>query len=196
MNYDFTALMEDKLDDIANWDLNRKQMLHDFYDWFEQQLTNSKWSDRVSLAIGKVCPKCSEWELVVRFAKGTNKQFVWCARYPDCDYIEQTWWDNDKMTELKAKYEWQPCPMWWEIVVKTGRFGPFLTSTLYPEVKWIKSPKQYEAELNFKWEKPLCPNCGKDMILRSSRRWNFRWCSDYPTCNGIVNIVAAKKEEE
>ncbi len=188
MDYDFTAKMENNLDDIANGNLDRQKMLQDFYVWFESELAHSKTSEKVSLAIGKICPKCNVWQLVVRFSKGSKQQFVWCDQYPECDYVE-SWVDaNSKLEELKAKYEWLPCPDWGTIIVKTWRFWAFLTSTEYPTVKWIKSPKQYEAEVNYIWEKPLCPICSKSMVMRSSRRGSFWGCSDYPNCNGIVAI--------
>jgi DNA topoisomerase I len=42
MDYEFTAGMEDKLDDVANGDLERKKMLTDFYTGFEIQLDEAK----------------------------------------------------------------------------------------------------------------------------------------------------------
>lgn len=188
MNYEFTAKMEDELDDIANGDLDRKKSLEDFYKGFSKELEISKWSERVQLGTGKTCPKCNEWELIVRFGKDKRSRFLWCSRYPECDYITSTQDTEDKLAGLKEKYEWLPCPAGWTIVVKIGRFGPFLTSSDYPTVKWIKSPKQYELDIKIGDNKPDCPKCWSEMTIRSSRRGSFWGCSKYPECDGIKNL--------
>ncbi len=185
MNYEFTAKMESELDEIANGSLDWKSSLDNFYKWFAKELEKSKWSERVSLWIWKSCPKCWEWELTIRFGKDKRSRFLWCSRYPECDYISSTQDTEDKLSILKEQYEWLPCPAWGTITVKVGRFGPFLTSSDYPTIKWIKSPKQYELDMKIWDNKPDCPKCGVQMTLRSSKRWSFWWCSRYPECDGI-----------
>lgn len=187
MDYDFTAGMEDKLDQIADWDSQWKQMLGDFYKGFSIQLDDAKWGERVKLTTGKICPKCWEWELIVRFSKNKSR-FLWCERYPECDYIAETEDVTNKLEAIKVKYEWQPCPEWWTIIVKMGRFGPFLCSSDYPAIKWIKSPAAYELEQKIGDNKPNCPECGKPMMIRRSKRWPFWWCSNYPECKWTMNI--------
>ena len=62
----------------------------------------------------------------------------------------------------------------------------------YPECKFtcpleaLNFNKDEYAE-NFDWDQP-CPRCAKPMILRHGRFGPFLGCSDYPNCNGIVNI--------
>jgi len=34
-----------------------------------------------------------------------------------------------------------------------------------------------------------CPECGKDMVLKSSRFGKFWACSDYPNCTGKKNVA-------
>lgn len=187
MNYEFTAGMEDKLDAVANGDLARKKMLTNFYDTFELQLNEAKWGEKVKLTTGKVCPKCGEWELIVKYGKNRH-WFLWCDRYPDCDYISETDSVSSKLDPIKAKFEWQPCPEWGTIVVRMWRFGPFLSSSEYPKVKWIKSPVAYEIEQSVGDNKPVCPNCGAGMGIRRSRRGPFWGCTNYPDCNWIVAI--------
>ncbi len=187
MDYDFTAEMENKLDDVANGDLERKKMLQDFYAWFEPQLIDSKWSERITLTTGKPCPKCWEGELIVRYGK-SKTSFLGCSRYPECDYVSETEDVSNKLNLIKEKYEGQPCPAGGTIVVKMGRFWPFLCSSDYPTIKWIKSPVQFELELKLWDNKPACPECGAEMTIRRSKRGAFWGCSKYPDCKGIVNI--------
>ncbi|HMY81161.1 MAG TPA: DNA topoisomerase, partial [Candidatus Absconditabacterales bacterium] len=192
MNYEFTAQMEDKLDDIANGDLNRQTMLQDFYTGFEPQLKAASGGEKIKLGTGKICPKCGQGELIVRFNKNKNR-FLGCERYPECDYISETEDVANKLESIKAQYEGQPCPEGGTIVVKMGRFGPFLSSSDYPTVKWIKSPAAFELEQKIGDQKPLCPECGKSMIIRRSKRGPFRGCSGYPDCKGTMNIGKLSK---
>lgn len=187
MDYEFTAGMEDKLDDVANGDLDWKQMLTNFYTGFEIQLDEAKWGERIRMTTGKKCPKCGEGELLIRFSK-TKSKFLWCERYPECDYISDTEDVTTKLDAIKLIYEWQPCPEWGTIVVRMWRFGPFLSSSEYPAIKWIKSPAAYELEQKIGDNKPVCPICGEAMMIRRSKRGPFWGCSKYPDCKGIVNI--------
>ncbi|MBP6910573.1 hypothetical protein KBC03_03145 [Patescibacteria group bacterium] len=53
---------------------------------------------------------------------------------------------------MREKYEGQPCPEGGTIVVRMGRFGPFLTSSEYPKVKRISSiPNEKMIELEEKF---------------------------------------------
>jgi DNA topoisomerase-1 len=187
MDYEFTALMEDQLDTIARGELNRQKMLSDFYLDFEKQIINAEQGEKIVLTTGKKCPKCGVGELVVKFGK-SNSRFLGCTNYPECDYISETEDVASKLDPIKAQFEGQPCPAGGTIVVRMGRFWPFLSSSLYPEVKRIKSPAAYKIELEVGDNKPKCPNCDSEMVLRRSRRGSFRGCSKYPDCNGIVNI--------
>lgn len=40
----------------------------------------------------------------------------------------------------------------------------------------------------------VCPNCGKPMVVRSSRFGEFVGCSGYPECKTIIRPEAAKVE--
>ncbi len=101
------------------------------------------------------------------------------------------------MAALKEKYEWKPCEAWGTIVVKTWRFGPFLASSLYPEVKWIwKIPDERIEKLEEKLGWWVCDKCWKwIMHVKSSRRWPFLACSAYPECKNAKPIDKADLEE-
>jgi putative DNA topoisomerase len=95
------------------------------------------------------------------------------------------------LAPLKEKYEWQPCPEWGTIVVKMWRFGPFLTSSLYPEVKWISSiPDDALNALQAEHGWKTCPTCWEGtLVVKKARRGNyFLACNKYPTCKHAENI--------
>ena len=187
MDYDFTAQMEQKLDDIAVWTTKWNQVLWDFNTSFQQELAEFNDGQRVDTTIDKICPKCSN-PLKLKFSKSWS--FVGCSNYPDCDYIEQTADKQNKLDEMKAKYEGLVCPAGGTIVVKIGRFWPFLTSNQYPDIKWIKSPVQFEAE-KLLGDRPveICDKCGVwHMVVKTSRKGPFLACDRYPECKNAKNI--------
>ncbi len=74
-----------------------------------------------------------------------------------------------------------------KMVIKWGRNGKFLACPGYPECKNTKDFKTAEdgsVVVVEKVEEPMgaCPNCGKDMFLKSGRFGRFIACSDYPNC--------------
>lgn len=197
MDYRFTAKIEEELDEIAEGKINWIKMLEKFYTWFEKYLKSTlETAEKHVEETWDNCPSCGG-KLVYKFAK-TGK-FIGCSNFPECKYIENI--KNDAQEEylqkLKEKYEWQPCEAGGTIVVKTWRFGPFLASSLYPEVKWIgKIPneKMEGLEEKFGWWK--CDKCESwIMHVKNSRRWPFLACSSYPDCKNAKPIPKEKTEE-
>jgi DNA topoisomerase-1 len=62
------------------------------------------------------------------------------------------------------------------LVIKTGRFGEFISCSNYPECKYSR---QIQTKIGV-----ACPRCGNDLIERKSRRGRvFFGCSTYPACD-------------
>ena len=197
MDYKFTAKIEQDLDEIAEWKIDWVNMLSSFYEWFKKYLDNSL-SNAVKVVEETwwICPDC-EWKLVYKYSK--TWKFIGCSNFPTCKYIENVANTSqvDRLAALKEKYEWKPCEAWGTIVVKTWRFGPFLASSLYPEVKWIwKIPDERIEKLEEKLGWWVCDKCWKwIMHVKSSRRWPFLACSAYPECKNAKPIDKADLEE-
>jgi DNA topoisomerase-1 len=81
--------------------------------------------------------------------------------------------------------------------VKTGRFGPFLASSLYPEVKWIgKIPDPKLAALEEKYGGGKCDQCETGIMhVKNSKRGPFLACNNYPECKNAKNIPKQKEGE-
>ena len=97
------------------------------------------------------------------------------------------------MNALKKKYEWNPCPAGWTIVVKTGRFWPFLASSDYPNVKWIgqiKSDKDeiLEELLKEKWLL-VDAETWEELVVKNSKRGQFLAAKNYPAVKIAKNIT-------
>ncbi|MDD3119854.1 MAG: type I DNA topoisomerase [Candidatus Gracilibacteria bacterium] len=189
MNYKFTAGIEDELDEIAVGKVDWIKMLEKFYAGFSKELDKSLTEGKkVVEEAGKNCPECGK-PLVFKYSK-TGK-FMGCSGYPECKYLENIV-DEEKekvLDELRAKYEGQPCEAGGTVVVKTGRYGPFLASSLYPEVKRIgKIPNPRDEELNEKYKDEKCEKCGAQMVIKKSRRGPFLACSAYPECKNAKSV--------
>ncbi len=89
MDYQFTAKMEDKLDEIAEGDGIWKPMLREFYAPFEARITNAKANMPVMKQeeeIGRICPTCNEGKLAINY--GRWGKFIGCSNYPECKHTE------------------------------------------------------------------------------------------------------------
>ncbi|MCC6613644.1 MAG: type I DNA topoisomerase [Anaerolineae bacterium] len=146
MDVQFTAKMEDQLDEIAEGDRTWRPMLGDFYTPFEEQLGNArKHMPRVSQEepVGRDCPVCGN-PLVIRY--GRFGKFIGCSTYPECTH-----------TEPYLERMGIACPTCGkehggELVVRRSKRGrTFYGCSRYPDCDFTS------------WKRPLakpCPNCG------------------------------------
>jgi DNA topoisomerase-1 len=89
MDYQFTARMEDQLDDISEGDRQWQPMLHAFYQPFEQQLVNARKNMphmQQQESTGRTCPTCGTGDLVIKY--GRWGKFIGCTNYPECKHTE------------------------------------------------------------------------------------------------------------
>ncbi len=87
-NLDFTAKMENDLDEVAEGKIDFIQLLKDFYKTFEIELREKKKDTSVIDVEDKVegkCEKCSG-DLVMRYSK--FGKFYGCKNYPKCKFIK------------------------------------------------------------------------------------------------------------
>ncbi|MFC1952467.1 type I DNA topoisomerase, partial [Chloroflexota bacterium] len=85
INIQFTAQMEDGLDEVASENRDWVHLVQDFYTPFEASLENaSQLIEKVKLAdevTEEICPKCGK-PMVVKF--GRYGKFIACSGYPEC----------------------------------------------------------------------------------------------------------------
>lgn len=88
-DYEFTALMEDQLDDIALGGRNWKETISTFYKPLEKKLeTTLETAEKVVVPVevsDKDCPQCGK-KLIVR--TGKFGKFLACSGFPDCKHTE------------------------------------------------------------------------------------------------------------
>lgn len=92
--------------------------------------------------------KCSKCESKMEVKKGRFGYFLGCSNYPDCKNIEKILTEKQKakqaeLEKLKEKMGLQECEKCGkEMAIKSGRFGPFLACTGYPDCKNIVNLKK------------------------------------------------------
>ncbi len=187
VDYDFTARLEDQLDDIARGEHAWVPVLEEFWAPFKSLIDSTEKnvtrSDVTQEKIDEKCPKCDK-QLSIRLGK--RGRFVGCTGYPDCDYTRNL----DGETVEPEVIEGRQCPECKsDLVVKVGRYGKFIGCSSYPNCKYIEpfeKPKDTDV---------TCPKCNKGHILqRKSRRGKiFFSCECYPDCNyAIWNLPIAE----
>ena len=90
MDYDFTANMEDQLDEISEGKLKWRPMLDEFYHPFAERLSHAREKmprQEIVEKVGRVCPRCEEGDLVIKHSR--YGKFIGCSRYPDCKHTER-----------------------------------------------------------------------------------------------------------
>jgi DNA topoisomerase-1 len=103
VEYDFTAKLEDQLDDISSGELKWLEVIKKFWDPFDENVAGALQLDitkvietienELSLFLFQgegpehKCPKCSKGDIHLRLGK--YGAFLGCTLYPDCDYTRQ-----------------------------------------------------------------------------------------------------------
>ena len=80
------------------------------------------------------------------------------------------------------------------MVIKVGKFGPFVACSAYPECTNTRELEKTEPESENGVEAEIepCENCGKPMVLKRGRFGQFLACSGYPECKTTRKIIETK----
>src|SRR5512145_3372793 len=87
VDYEFTAKLEDELDDISNGKEEWLPVLERFWKDFSAQIGEKESVSRKDVTqefLDEDCPKCKAHKLSIRL--GRRGRFIGCTGYPDCDY--------------------------------------------------------------------------------------------------------------
>lgn len=190
-DYDYTARLEQNLDDIENGKEHWIHTLKEFYGEFSNELEKARKEMKnlktEEVPAGVNCEKC-ESEMVIRW--GRFGRFMACSNYPECKNTrelpsEQSSSDQEGENDVEAE-SCDKCgkPM----VTKKGRYGAFLACSGYPECKTTKKLVAKEGQMAVAKEMPLdeeCPKCGSQLVQRHGRFGEFVACNNYPDCKYV-----------
>jgi DNA topoisomerase-1 len=137
VSYDYTAELEEELDDVSGGRLDWQKLLQDFWRDFQPKagevmdqkpseitqaldefLTPWLYPPRADGSDPRVCPQCGNGRLSLR--GGRFGAFVACSNYPDCKYTQKFGQGGDQ-----AQSE-GPTDVGDGISLKSGRFGPYV----------------------------------------------------------------------
>ena len=224
VDYNFTADLEDQLDEITSGKVKWVSVLKKFWKDFSEnvQLVKEKRTrevlDLLNESLGELifdttkdgkinrkCPLCSNGELSLKnsFRGGA---FIGCSNYPECKFTRPL--SKSKAAEQNALPEPKTIGLndnGKEIILKSGRFGPYLQYDLLEDeniIKKKKSKKKTEKKnirnisipkgiliksIDLERAKFLCslpkilgqhPDTGKDIILNSGRFGPYLKCEN------------------
>ena len=187
MDTSFTARMEDELDQVASGQREWVPMLEDFYGPFQKSLdvaAETMPRVRVEEATEEVCEKCGQ-PMVIK--TGRFGRFIACSNYPTCKNTRPvpaqgspSTTDGQAQSDRADEPTDEVCEKCGQsMVIKTGRFGKFISCSNYPTCKYSKP-----LGIGVK-----CPSCGGDLVQRRTKGRGrvFYGCSKYPACDFTVN---------
>ncbi len=192
VDVNFTAQMEEELDEIAEGQARRVQVLHDFYRPFEQTLERAEEKfERYVEDLDEECPKCVEEGRIPpgRLQKRLGRYgfFIGCSRFADedggCRYIRNLNGDERPEPELLD----ETCPQCGRpLARKFGRFGPFVGCSGYPDCTYIKKDPPKSTGIT-------CPQCTQGEIVEKRTRFGVMFgCDRYPECDFAVGNPPVK----
>ncbi|MGE3869217.1 MAG: type I DNA topoisomerase [Pseudorhodoplanes sp.] len=165
VEYDFTAGLEEKLDEISDGKLSWKDVLRDFWRDFSAHVDETKelrvtdvldalndelaplvFPAREDGANPRTCPKCGTGNLSLKL--GRNGAFVGCSNYPECNYTRQfgapdgdgNGGDGGPKVLGNDPYTAE------EITLRSGRFGPYLQRGEGKDAKRSSLPKGWTPD--------------------------------------------------
>jgi DNA topoisomerase-1 len=137
VSYDYTAELEEELDDVSGGRLNWQKLLDAFWRDFrpkagevmdqkpseitaalDEFLSPWLYPPRADGSDPRVCPQCGNGRLSLR--GGKFGAFVACSNYPECKYTQKFGQGGDQAQSDG------PTELGDGILLKTGRFGPYL----------------------------------------------------------------------
>ena len=224
VDYNFTADLEDQLDEITSGKVKWIGVLENFWKDFSKNVQSVKEKrtrevlDLLNESLGELifdttqdgkidrkCPLCSNGELSLKnsFRGGA---FIGCSNYPECKFTRPL--SKAKAAEQNALPEPKSLGLnndGKEIMLKSGRFGPYLQYDLLEDeiiIKKKKSKKETEKRnirnvsipkgiliesIDLERAKFLCslpkilgqhPDTGKDITLNSGRFGPYLKCEN------------------
>ena len=182
VDVNFTAYMEKELDDIAEGQLRKVQMLEEFNAPFERALEKAEDAfERYSEELDELCPLCPQEgrepaKLQVKL--GRYGRFIGCPNYPECRYIRNM--DGTERAEPEMLDERCPeCGR--QLQRRVGRYGPFVGCSGYPDCRFVQKDPATSTGVT-------CPQCHRGELVQKRTRFGvFFGCDRYPECDLAVN---------
>jgi len=161
VEFDFTADLEEKLDLISDGKLEWKNVLRDFWAHFSAAIAETHdlrvaqvldalndmlapllFPPRADGGGPRQCPQCGTGQLSLKL--GRYGAFVGCSNYPECTYTKQLGGaetESDTAAAEGPQVLGQDPQTGEDVLLKTGRFGPYVERGSGKEAKRAGLPK-------------------------------------------------------
>ncbi|MGD1079101.1 MAG: type I DNA topoisomerase [Candidatus Sulfotelmatobacter sp.] len=200
----YTAHLEEELDEIEEGKETWTDTLGDFYKKFQKDLKYAEKHmeniKRMEKPTDEKCERCGA-PLVIKWGK--HGSFYACSTYDKEDPNTCTFTkenpinlpdlDSADVQETTQEEYCENCGR--VMVLKRGRFGQFMACTGYPDCKTTRRLDQGKKVPDIPLDE-LCPKCGRNMMIRHGRYGEFTTCSGYPECKYVKqNFIGVKCPE-
>jgi DNA topoisomerase I len=201
LDVQFTASMENELDQIEEGKMEWTKVLEDFYQPFSKTLARARTEMKQVRGKGVktdiACPACGQ-PMTIRIGK--NGPFLACSAYPECkqtlNFIRDERGNIQPVTQAPlSEPSEKECPQCGKpMVVRKGRFGTFWACSGYPECKQTQPIAQEGKPAQETSPRVVsdqaCPKCGGAMVVKKNRfGGNFLACEKYPKCKGALPVT-------
>ena len=197
----YTARLEEELDDIEEGKEKWTDALSDFYRKFEKDLRYAEKHmeniKRMEKPTEEKCERCGA-PLVIKWGK--HGSFYACSTYDKEDPNSCTFTKENPINlpdldsaDLQETSQEEYCENCGRVMVlKRGRFGQFMACTGYPDCKTTRRLDQGKKVPDIPLDE-LCPKCGRNLMIRHGRYGEFTACSGYPDCKYVKqNFIGVK----
>jgi len=200
-DFQYTARLEEELDEIEEGKEKWTDALADFYKRFEKDLHYAEKHmeniKRMEKPTDEKCERCGS-PLVIKWGK--HGSFFACSSYDKedpntCTFTKENPIDLPDLdsADLQETSQEEYCENCGRVMVlKRGRFGQFMACTGYPDCKTTRRLDQGKKVPDIPLDE-LCPKCGRNMMIRHGRYGEFTACSGYPDCKYVKqNFIGVK----
>jgi DNA topoisomerase-1 len=170
MDPDFTAILEDKLDEVAQGERQWVPVVQEFYEPLTRDLERANTEvERLKPAEIPTDEVCSEGHPMV-IKEGRFGRFLACSKYPE---HKET---RPLPEELPKDAPDEFCSHGVQMQLRTGRFGPFYTST-----HDCGETKPFARRVGVQ-----CPVDGGEILEKRSKKGRvFYGCANWPNCDWV-----------
>lgn len=181
LEYEYTKLMEDKLDQIEVGSLDYVDMLSNFFVPFKDELKKAQGSQDKDG--GSDCDKCGKR---MKLKHGRFGYYIACSDHPKCKNTQSVELDGDKIVPKngRAIVPGQFCPDCGAGMIKRdGKFGPFYSCSEYPKCKGTR-------KIPFGKK---CPKCNGELYMTAFKGDPKLACMGYPDCKHVEDLPPGTK---
>ena len=175
----FTADMENRLDEVESGEMAWKQVLRDFYPPFEKMLSVAEEQiEKVEIKDEQSDIPCDKCGAMMVYKMGRYGRFLACPNFPEC-----------RNTKPIVTYIPAPCPKCGaRLMEKTSRKNrKFYGCERYPDCDFVS------------WDKPVtekCPSCGSYMVEKINRKGEIWHLCANETCQHRVPVPNQERNDE